>query len=51
MILLEIMTLQPSSECYHEETYNIIDHVIKERINKINKIYTKEIADLIKNML
>ncbi len=25
MILLEVCSLQPSSECYDEESYNIVD--------------------------
>ena len=44
MIILEVCTLQPSSECYDEESYNIVDHIIQERIGKTSKVYTPKMA-------
>lgn len=58
MILLEVCSLQQSSECYDEETYSIVDpsknliiSVIKERLAKVAKIYTPNMAECIKLML
>jgi uncharacterized protein YqeY len=41
MILLEFCTLKPSAECYDEENYNILDSVIKQRIESVKDIYSE----------
>lgn len=47
MIALEFCSLQPSAECYDEENYSLVDRVIKERLVKVAKLYSPNIADCI----
>jgi hypothetical protein len=48
MIILEVCTLQPSSECYDEESYNIVDSG-KRLI--YHKLLRKDLLKLLKSTL
>ena len=51
MIMLEFCSLEPSSECYDPETYNILDEIVQERLFKISKIYNPLLAQCFGMML
>ena len=51
MVLLEVATLLPSSECYDLESYQILDTVLRERILLVGEYYGDKIARIIANML
>lgn len=51
MIMLEAATLKPSCLCYEDNTLDILDKVVKERLNFIRKIYPEEFARLLERML
>ena len=51
MVLLEVATLLPSTDCYDSENYDILDSVINERIILVEEYYGDKIARIIANML
>ena len=51
MLMLEVTTLLPSSECYDLEGYQIYHEVLKERIMMIGEYYGEKIARIIANMI
>lgn len=51
MVLLEFCSLEPSSECYDEETYHLIEERIRERIFKCSQIYHPLISHALDMML
>lgn len=51
MVLLEVTTLLPSSDCYDLEGYQILDVVLRERILLVEEYYGDRIARIIANML
>ena len=51
MILLEVCTLLPSSECYDLDNYDILDSVIAQRLAIVEEHYSEKVARIIGNML
>ena len=51
MVMLEFCSLEPSAECYDEETYQILENKIQQRIFKCSKIYHPLITHALNMML
>ena len=41
----------PSYECYDEETCDILDEVVTERVELVKEYYSEEIAAIVANLL
>jgi hypothetical protein len=51
MVMLEVTTLLPSGECYDLENYQILDGVLRERVQLVEEYYGEKIARIVANML
>lgn len=51
MILLEVCTLKPSSECYDDDNFDIFDKVIQERLDLVRQLYPLKLVQLLALML
>lgn len=51
MILLECAELNNQSICYRNENSKINWNILEQRIEKVEKNYSKDIADIMRNML
>ena len=51
MLMLEICTLKPSSQCYDLTNYDILGDVVTSRIAEIEAKYPRKIVMIIANML
>ena len=51
MIMLESATLQPSCLCYEDNTLDILDRVVRERLQLVRRVYPEEFAQLLEKML
>ena len=51
MLMLEVCTLRPSSDCYDLTNYDILADVVSDRIYEIEQKYPNNIVRIIANML
>lgn len=51
MIMLEVATLRPSSDCYESGTLDILDKVVKERLAMVGELYPPIFRNILEKML
>jgi hypothetical protein len=51
MIMLEAATLQPSCLCYEDNTLDILNRVVQDRLQLTRQMYPPEFTTLLEKML